>query len=215
MIALWMMMIMVTTRTLRSVHSFTPTTFGRRSRTTTTIGLWQQPVCNEQDPVIVISRRQSMTTAVKAIIMSSSSPVLWGLSSWPVRVAAEEEVVPLDPVAVKAAFDAVRKELLDEGGGVSYLTDKVGAGDFPALLEFTKAYDPVLRKGVMGKAKKMLPTKELKEVATVTANAVTFDLIGINKNSRPGRENRENAAKYVQELKDDVQKFLSLEPTFE
>lgn len=81
--------------------------------------------------------------------------------------------------------------------------------DFSGLLEFTKTYDQVLRKGAMGKAKKTLT--DSKEVATQLSNAVTFDLIGINRSSRPGKENAEDAAKYLQELRDDVQKFLDLE----
>jgi hypothetical protein len=67
----------------------------------------------------------------------------------------------------------------------------------------------------MGKAKKLLQDKEVKSQATEFANAVTFDLIGINRSSRKGQENVESANKYLQELRDDVNKFLALESTIQ
>lgn len=126
----------------------------------------------------------------------------------------EDDAVEIDPAAVREAFDAVRREVLSDSGGVAYLQTAVESRDFPALLEFTKTYDQRLRKGAMGRAKKLLASKEAKEAATAAANGVTFDLIGINRSARPGQENVETAAKYLQELKDDVQKFLDLEPKF-
>ena len=45
----------------------------------------------------------------------------------------------------------------------------------------------------MGIAKKLLQDKDIKEKATVYANSVTFDLIGINRSSRKGQESCENA----------------------
>jgi hypothetical protein len=124
--------------------------------------------------------------------------------------AAEEVVLPTKE-AVKAAYDEIRYELENPKGGVSYMQEKVDEKDFEGLMEFTKTYDLEMRKLRMGKAKKLLPSKELKEEATSYANAVTFDLIGINRNSRKGQENQEGANKYLQELREDVTKFLSLE----
>ena len=86
--------------------------------------------------------------------------------------------------------------------------------NFPALLEFTKTYDQILRKGAMGKAKKWIVNPADKDAATAAANGVTFDLIGINKSARPGQENVDNARKYLRELVQDVQTFLDLEPKF-
>ena len=80
-------------------------------------------------------------------------------------------------------------------------------------MDFTRTYDLELRKLRMGRAKKLLPSKELKETATSYANAVTFDLIGMNRNSRKGQENVEGVNKYLQELREDVAKFLTLEST--
>ena len=82
--------------------------------------------------------------------------------------------------------------------------------DFEGLMEFTKGYDQVLRKRYMGKAKKLLP-KELQEKATIFCNSVTFDLIGINRNSRKGQESYEGASKYLAELKQDAESLLALE----
>ena len=42
---------------------------------------------------------------------------------------------------------------------------------------------------------------------------MTFDLIGINRASRPGKENREDQLRYLEELKKDIAKFLELEKT--
>ena len=92
---------------------------------------------------------------------------------------------------------------------------RIDAQDWPGLMEFTKTYDQELRKLKMGKAKKLLQSKELKEKATEYANAVTFDLIGINRNSRQGQESVEGANKYLQELRVDVATFLSLETTIQ
>lgn len=109
-----------------------------------------------------------------------------------------------------SAFDAVRRELNSPDGGIAYMQRCLDEKDFTGLLEFTKTYDQVLRKGVMGKAKKTL-TEDLKDEAIKRSNAVTFDLIGMNRSSRPGKENAKDVGKYLQELRDDVQTFLDLE----
>jgi len=110
-------------------------------------------------------------------------------------------------------FDAVRRELNDPAGGVTYMQKCIDENDFEGLVDFTKQYDQVLRKAGMGNAKKMLPMepKELRSKATEAMNAVTFDLIGINRASRPGQESAELASKYLQELREDVQTLLDME----
>ncbi|GKY91967.1 hypothetical protein MPSEU_000168300 [Mayamaea pseudoterrestris] len=112
--------------------------------------------------------------------------------------------------STKNPYDLVRFELYDPKGGVALMQKRIDARDFEGLLEFTKGYDQVLRKQYMGKAKKMLP-KELQEKATIICNSVTFDLIGINRNSRKGQENYEGTLKYLNELKQDAEKLLALE----
>jgi hypothetical protein len=110
---------------------------------------------------------------------------------------------------VHATFEAVRAEVDSSKGGVAYMAECLENDDFTSLLEFTKTYDQILRKSLMGRAKKSV---EDKERATQLANNVTFDLIGINRNSRKGQENKEKALQYVQELRQDVKQFLELEP---
>jgi hypothetical protein len=127
--------------------------------------------------------------------------------------AKEEEIVLPTKEQVTTTFESVRYELQNAEGGVSYMQGRIDAEDFPGLMDFTRTYDLELRKLRMGRAKKLLPSKELKEQATSYANAVTFDLIGMNRNSRKGQENVEGVNKYLQELRDDVAKFLTLEST--
>ena len=131
-------------------------------------------------------------------------------------IAAEEAVIELPTRdVVTSTFDPIRYELNDPNGGVAYMQQRIDEQDFPGLMEFTKGYDLELRKLRMGKAKKLLQSKDVKEEATGYANAVTFDLIGINRNSRKGQENVDGANKYLQELRDDVTKFLTVESTIQ
>ena len=51
---------------------------------------------------------------------------------------------------------------------------------------------------------------QAKEEAVLLCNAVTFDLIGLNKAARVGA--RADAELYLKEMRDDVAKFLALEP---
>jgi hypothetical protein len=134
----------------------------------------------------------------------------------PVTAAAADEKMELpSKETVIQSFDAIRYELQDSNGGVSYMQSKIDQQDFTALMEFTKTYDLELRKKRMGTAKKLLQDKSIQETATQYSNAVTFDLIGINRSSRKGQENVESANKYLQELRDDVNKFLTLESTIQ
>ena len=111
-----------------------------------------------------------------------------------------------ESLSPEESFKRVRQEL--EGGGIVYLEQALKDENYVTLLDFTKTYDQVLRKNFMGQAKKYAIDKNK---ATELSNAVTFDLIGINRSSRPGQESREEAQKYLQELKDDVRAFLELE----
>ena len=82
-------------------------------------------------------------------------------------------------------------------------------------MDLTKNYDGYFRKARVGRARKLLTDKKLKDDALQTSNAITFDLIGINRASRPGQQNKEEALKYLGELKTDVQKILDLESTID
>ena len=150
----------------------------------------------------VVSRRQVLQQS----LLASSTVFL----STP---ATAEDEANDSAVVVQAAFDAVRQQVFSDTGGVAEMQRYIDQRDFGALMEFTKTYDQVLRKGVMGKAKKLLgEDKRIKEQATLYSNGVTFDLIGINRSSRPGQENADQANKYLQELREDVQKFVDLQP---
>lgn len=106
---------------------------------------------------------------------------------------------------IDEAFDNVRDEARK---GVQFLREKLDQNEFRDVFEFTQTYDIVLRKVKMGKARKLIDDK----TATEKANAITWDLIGVNRNVRPGQENRAEAVKYVDELERDIQTFLELRP---
>lgn len=114
-------------------------------------------------------------------------------------------------VSKEEAFDAIRRELTDEAGSVAALQSAIDEKDFTKLLDLTKTMDQTLRKAVMGTAKKFVAESDV-DKGTAFVNAVTFDLIGINKSSRPGREDAKLAAQYLQELRQDMEKMLALEP---
>lgn len=130
------------------------------------------------------------------------------------RPAIAKKTEPITAETVKDAFEAVRRELTSSDGGVSYLEGAIADGKWDEVLEFTKNYDLEFRKAKMGRARKLLTDKALKDEAVLTCNAVTFDLIGINRAVRKrGEENAEEARKYLNELRNDVSKFLELEST--
>jgi hypothetical protein len=127
-------------------------------------------------------------------------------------LAKDEYVIPTR-ATVTETFGAIKYEVLDPNGGVAIIQKRIDEQDWAGVMEYTQNYDLEMRKIRMGRAKKLMATKEVKEKATSYANAVTFDLIGINRNSRSGQENVEGANKYLQELRDDAAKFLELEST--
>jgi hypothetical protein len=145
-------------------------------------------VVSRQPTALAASRRQVLTSALVVLPTTAAT------------------ATP-EPVDLQGYLDFIRNEMVDPAGGVAYLQSCIDKKDFTAIFEFTPSYDQKLRKGGMGKAKKFL---EDTDKATSYANGVTFDLIGMNRNSRPGKENAEQAQKYLQELKTDVQKFLDL-----
>lgn len=135
------------------------------------------------------------------------------LSTIPLPAAAAKEEVPITRQAVAEAFDAIRNELDDPSGVVATLAKLIESGSFEDILQYTKESDAYFRKAKMGKARKLLTDKALKGDAVAMSNAVTFDLIGINRASRPGKENKGEQQRYLEELKKDIGKFLELEGT--
>jgi len=125
--------------------------------------------------------------------------------------AKQQETEPMTTLEnVKAAFDALEFELHDSQGGIRTMQDYIDGENFTALLEFTKTYDQVLRKKKWGRCKAFFGNAE-KEVATLQGNAVTFDLIGINRASRSGQESVEKANQYLNELRVDLQNMIDME----
>lgn len=83
-------------------------------------------------------------------------------------------------------------------------------------MQYTKESDAYFRKAKLGKARKLLTDEKLRSNESLyLSNAVTFDLIGINRASRPGKQNKDEQLRYLTELKDDIEKFLKLEDTIE
>eukprot|EP00984_Skeletonema_dohrnii_P024788 scaffold13923_cov78-Skeletonema_dohrnii-CCMP3373.AAC.4 len=140
-------------------------------------------------------------TATSAIIFSTQP------------AAAKEAPIEITPQIVQEAFDAIRNELTSSSGVVATLSNLIDNGSFEEILQYTKESDAYFRRAKLGKARKMLTDKDLKGEAVLMSNAVTFDLIGINRASRPGKENREDQLRYLEELKKDIAKFLELEKT--
>ena len=126
---------------------------------------------------------------------------------------AKEAPIEITPQIVQEAFDAIRNELTSSSGVVATLSNLIDNGSFEEILQYTKESDAYFRRAKLGKARKMLTDKDLKGEAVLMSNAVTFDLIGINRASRPGKENREDQLRYLEELKKDIAKFLELEKT--
>ena len=157
-----------------------------------------------------MDRRSAIMKSWTIVATTTSVPLL-GYSSPAYAKKSEKEPITAENVA--SAFGAVRYELESPEGGVAALTALVEAEDFTAVMDFTKDYDLDFRKLKMGRARKLLTDASLKDDAVLKCNAVTFDLIGINRNSRKGQENRDEALKYVVELKNDIATFLELEKT--
>jgi hypothetical protein len=168
---------------LKETSAFTPFLTGRRPQ-----GIRHTQLDMQLRP----DRRQAIVSSIATILLIPNNP----------SHALESNVNGKNP------FDLVRFELLHPLGGVAVMQKRLDERDFEGLMEFTKEYDQVLRKKLMGNAKKML-AKEYK--GTTTSNSITFDLIGINRNCRPRQENYDEAQKYLNELKLDIDAFLSLE----
>ena len=111
-------------------------------------------------------------------------------------------------------FDAIREELKGAGtGGLAFMQQKIAAKDYGELREFTKQWDLDFRKAVLGKARKAMPKGPDRDRAVLVANAVTFDLIGINKAIRNiGNEDDAEARRWFDTLVDDIRDYLTLEP---
>eukprot|EP00979_Chaetoceros_neogracilis_P001898 scaffold343_cov266-Chaetoceros_neogracile.AAC.16 len=153
-----------------------------------------------------LSRRGALRKAANVFIVSSG--VALSISS----PADAKEKIPVTREAISQAFQAVRYQLESPEGGVKTLEDLIAKGDFDEIMEFTKNYDLEFRKAKMVKARKLaLTSKDTKDRAISICNAVTFDLIGMNKGSRVGQQDINEVKKYFEEMKVDVARFLEME----
>lgn len=111
-------------------------------------------------------------------------------------------------------FDAIRAELDGKGtGGLRFMAERLAAEDYGELREFTKQWDLDFRKAVLGAARKAMPKGPDRDRAVLVANAVTFDLIGINKAIRKvGNEDPAEAKRWYNTLVDDITDYVTLEP---
>mmetsp|Transcript_8303 Transcript_8303/g.20396 ORF Transcript_8303/g.20396 Transcript_8303/m.20396 type:complete len:212 (+) Transcript_8303:101-736(+) len=155
------------------------------------------------------SRRNFLATTT---ILSTTTAAL----TTPLPAYAKKESEPITRETVTAAFDAIRFELTSDTGVVSTLANLIQSGDRnDEIVQFTRESDAYFRKAKIGAARKLLTDKELKGDAIGMSNAVTWDLIGINRASRPGKEDGEEQRRYLEELRKDIERVLELEGTIE
>lgn len=152
-----------------------------------------------------MSRRVAMNQIGSTLALVGAST--FGTAS--PATAKEKEAISKETVT--KSFQAVRDELEGSDGGIKTLESLIAKEDFEGVMEFTKGYDLEFRKAKMGKARKFITSKEEKEKAVALCNAVTFDLIGMNKGSRPGQQNIEQVKKYFGEIQADISSFLEFE----
>ena len=155
------------------------------------------------------SRRNFLEQTATATIAISTATILN-----PSLVYAKEPPPPITQAAVTEAFNAIRYELNDPSGVVATLTTLINNDNsFEEIMQYTKESDAYFRKAKVGRARKLLTDKEIKSGSIQLSNAITFDLIGINRASRPGQQSKEVQLKYLDELKKDIEKVLELEKT--
>lgn len=151
------------------------------------------------------SLRATRRNFLQSIALIISAPLQPALAKEAPEIVTQQTVTE--------AFDAVRHGLTDSKGVVSTLSNLIDDGSFEDIILYTRESDAYFRRAKMGRARKLLTDKDLKGEALLMNNAVTFDLIGINRASRPGKENRDEQLRYLGELKNDIKKFLELEKT--
>ncbi|KAL3808403.1 hypothetical protein ACHAXA_009844 [Cyclostephanos tholiformis] len=162
------------------------------------------------------TRRRTFLERSIAIIsippIMTSSTVTAATIAPPPAMAGEMPVVTKRDV--EEAFDDIRYELQSPGGVVSTLSRLIDSGSCDEVMQYTKESDAYFRKAKLGRARRMLTDDKLRKGDSIyISNAVTFDLIGINRASRPGKENKDEQLKYLDELRRDIEKFLELEGT--
>jgi hypothetical protein len=160
------------------------------------------------------TRRSFFERSIAAAIATAASTASAVVTISPLQAFAKETPVVITKQSVKEAFDAIRYELQSPDGVVSTLSKLINSGSYEEVMQYTKESDAYFRKAKLGKARKLLTDDKLRGGDSIAmSNAVTFDLIGINRASRPGKENKDEQLKYLDELRNDIEKFLELEGT--
>mmetsp|Transcript_27311 Transcript_27311/g.33762 ORF Transcript_27311/g.33762 Transcript_27311/m.33762 type:complete len:217 (+) Transcript_27311:207-857(+) len=197
---------------LLSVHALGPVcSFVINERSTQNNGVNSyQPKGTRQHLELNMSFMEDSNMSRRSMIQKYGSLLIFSSVASTSSAVHAKEVEPIALSTVRDSFQAVRDELAP-GGGISRLALLVDEVDYENIMEFTQTYDFEFRKAKMGKARKFLTSKEDKERAVSLCNAVTFDLIGMNKGCRPNQRNIDQVKTYLKELKVDIQSFLELE----
>ncbi|CAN0361162.1 unnamed protein product [Phaeothamnion confervicola] len=119
---------------------------------------------------------------------------------------AAEATLPID---YSDEFAKVREGYY---GFIGALEKDVFDQNWESILTSTRQQDADFRKRLMGGLRKKLPkeNKAVRGEAQALMNAVSFDLIALNKAARSGDVRR--AKELLPILKEDVTQFLALEP---
>ena len=163
--------------------------------------------------LLATTRRNFLEQSTSIATIAIGTSILSSLAI-PLPAYAKEPPPPITQEAVTEAFDAIRYELTNPSGVVGTLTNLINNGNsYEEVMQYTKESDAYFRRAKIGKARKLLTDKEIKSGSIQLSNAVTFDLIGINRASRPGQEDKDVQLKYLDDLKKDIEQFLELEKT--
>jgi hypothetical protein len=134
-------------------------------------------------------------------------PLGSGLVAVPPALAAPKGPPPR---SVDECVAALQREIAPDGdGSVARLRAAVAVGDFAEIQAMTKGMDQSLRKQVVGQAKYYWSDDQLAPgMATQLSNNITFDLIGMNRNSRAGQEHAAGVQQYLDDLRTDLKAIL-------
>mmetsp|Transcript_6404 Transcript_6404/g.9388 ORF Transcript_6404/g.9388 Transcript_6404/m.9388 type:complete len:207 (+) Transcript_6404:85-705(+) len=157
------------------------------------------------DEVQLTNRRQALKQTASILLFSSVASFT---SSSPAEAKKSKE--PVTRESIDKAFQDVRDQLESPDGGVQNLKSLVEKEDFDNIMEFTKYYDLEFRKAKVVKARRLLTNKDDKDRGLYLSNSITFDLIGMNKASRPGQHDIDQVKKYFNELVEDITNFLEM-----
>lgn len=144
--------------------------------------------------------RRSIASAAAAISLSV------GYCSVNMERAVAKDSLP----SLEKCFNAIEKELdYDKGESIKRLKMDIASGNWEDIKLFTREYDAGFRGGVLKSAWKQLKD-DAKSKGIAYSNAFTFDLIALNKAARV--ENSEEASMRLEQVKKDLQDFLTLRP---